>query len=94
MILMNNVHMKSESLTQQELILYDRIRRDINSGFTLEEAVDNLVVLYQPLPDSQKISIEKVPLSQNLFAVKRHCQDKPGIWGSAVTLRRLVSDSA
>ena len=60
MILMNNVHMKSESLTQQELILYDRIRRDINSGFTLEEAVDNLVVLYQPLPDSQKISIEKV----------------------------------
>ena len=52
--------MKSESLTQQELILYDRIRRDINSGFTLEEAVDNLVVLYQPLPDSQKISIEKV----------------------------------
>lgn len=57
---MNNDHMKSDLLTQQELILYDRIRRDINSGFTLEEAVDNLVVLYQPLPDSQKISIEKV----------------------------------
>ena len=52
--------MKSDLLTQQELILYDRIRRDINSGFTLEEAVNNLVILYQPLPESQRISIEKV----------------------------------
>lgn len=50
----------SDLLTQQEVILYDRIRRDINSGSTLEEAVDNLIILYQPLPDSQKISIEKV----------------------------------
>ena len=52
--------MSSDLLTQQEVILYDRIRRDINSGSTLEEAVDNLIILYQPLPESQKNSIEKV----------------------------------
>lgn len=57
---MNNAQMSSDLLTQQEVILYDRIRRDINSGSTLEEAVDNLIILYQPLPESQKNSIEKV----------------------------------
>lgn len=57
---MNNDQMSSDLLTQQEVILYDRIRRDINSGSTLEEAVDNLIILYQPLPESQKNSIEKV----------------------------------